>query len=88
MATKNFTQFNTATPLTTSDFIVGYNAAGTAEIKTRVQDIFNLASLSAFVESDSTIAAGASAVSNIITITQPAYDAIAVKDPNVLYFII
>ena len=42
MATKNFTQFNTATPLTTSDYIVGYNAAGTAEIKTRVQSILNL----------------------------------------------
>ena len=42
MATKNFTQFNTATPLTTSDYIVGYNAAGTAEIKTQVQSIINL----------------------------------------------
>lgn len=42
MATKNFTQFNTATPLTTSDYIIGYNAAGTAEIKTQVQSILNL----------------------------------------------
>jgi hypothetical protein len=41
MAT-NFTQFNTATPLTTSDFIVGYKADGSAEIKTRVQNIVNL----------------------------------------------
>lgn len=42
MATKNFTQFNTAAPLLTSDYIVGYNAAGTAEIKTQVQSIVNL----------------------------------------------
>lgn len=44
MATKNFTQFNTASPLTTSDYIVGYNSAGTAEIKTQVQSIVNLVS--------------------------------------------
>lgn len=44
MATKNFTQFNTASPITTSDYIVGYNAAGTAEIKTQVQSILNLKS--------------------------------------------
>jgi hypothetical protein len=44
MATKNFTQFDTATPLTTSDYIVGHNAAETAEIRTRVQDILNLKS--------------------------------------------
>lgn len=42
MATKNFTEFNTATPLTTSDYIVGYKADGTAEIKTQVQSILNL----------------------------------------------
>lgn len=42
MATKNFTQFSTATPLTTSDYIVGYNAAGTAEIKTTVKQIVDL----------------------------------------------
>lgn len=113
MATKNFTEFNTATPLTTSDYIVGYNAAGTAEIKTQVQSILNLkndsdaqtlsfnennknltissgntVSLSAFVESDSTIAVGASAVSNMVTITQTDYDAIVTKDPNTVYFII
>jgi hypothetical protein len=42
MATKNFTQFNTATPLTTSDYVVGYNAAGTDELKTTVKDIIDL----------------------------------------------
>lgn len=42
MATKNFTQFSTATPLTTSDYIVGYNAAGTAELKTTVKQIVDL----------------------------------------------
>ena len=44
MATKNFTQFNTASPLTTSDYIVGYKADSSAEIKTRVQDIVNVVS--------------------------------------------
>jgi len=44
MATKKFTEFSTATPLTTSDYIVGYNAAGTAELKTQVNDILNLKS--------------------------------------------
>lgn len=42
MATKNFTQFNTASPLLTSDYIVGYNAAGTAELKTTVKQIVDL----------------------------------------------
>lgn len=88
MATKNFTQFNTATPLTTSDYVVGYNAAGTAEIKTQVQNIVNLVSLSAYVKSDSTIATGASAVSNIVTISQTSYDAIVTKDPNTVYIIV
>jgi hypothetical protein len=54
MATKNFTQFNTATPLTTSDYIVGYNAAGTAEIKTQVQSILNLKSDTAFATASAT----------------------------------
>jgi hypothetical protein len=48
----------------------------------------NTVSLSAFVESDSTVVVGASAVSNIVTITQAAYDAIVAKDPNTIYFII
>lgn len=88
MATKNFTQFSTATPLTTGDYIVGYNAAGTAELKTRVQDIFNLASLSAFVESDNTTVPAASTVNNIITLTQADYDAIVSKDPKTVYIVI
>lgn len=46
MATKNFTEFNTATPLTSSDYIVGYKADGSVEIKTQVKDIINLASSS------------------------------------------
>ena len=88
MSTKNFTQFDTAAPLTTGDYIVGYNAAGTSELKTRVQDIFNLASLSAFVESNTTIAVSASAVSNIVTITQAGYDNIVTKDPSTVYIIV
>jgi len=43
MATKNFTQFSTTT-LTTGDYIVGYKADSSAEIKTRVQDIVNVVS--------------------------------------------
>jgi len=42
MATKNFTQFSTATPLTTGDYIVGYKADASAELKTTVQSIINL----------------------------------------------
>jgi len=42
MTTKNFTQFNTATPLLTGDFLVGYNQAGTAELKTTVQQVANV----------------------------------------------
>lgn len=44
MATKNFTEFNTATPLTSSDYIVGYKADGSVEIKTQVKDIISLVS--------------------------------------------
>jgi len=40
--TTNFTQFDTATPLTSSDYIVGYKADGSKEIKTTVQDIITL----------------------------------------------
>lgn len=42
MATKNFTQFSTATPLTTGDYIVGHNAAGTTEVKATVKQIIDL----------------------------------------------
>jgi hypothetical protein len=41
MATKNFTQFSTTT-LTTGDYIVGYKADASAELKTTVQSIINL----------------------------------------------
>lgn len=88
MATKNFTQFNTATPLTTSDYVVGYKADGSAEIKTQVQNIVNLVSLSAYVKSDNTTVPAATAVNNIIALSQEAYDAISIKDPNILYFIV
>jgi hypothetical protein len=41
MATKNFTQFTTTT-LTTSDYIVGYKANGSAEFRSQVKDIVDL----------------------------------------------
>ena len=41
MATKNFTQFNLKSPLSTSDYIVGYESDGSAELKTTVDDIIN-----------------------------------------------
>jgi hypothetical protein len=90
MSTKNFTQFDTAAPLTSADYIVGYKANGSAEYKATVKQVVDLTtnSLPAFVESDSTVAAGASAVSNIVTITQVAYDAIVTKDLNTVYIII
>jgi hypothetical protein len=47
MTTKNFTQFSTATPLATGDFLVGYNQAGTSELKTTVQQLANAISTNA-----------------------------------------
>ena len=113
MATKNFTQFDLRTPLLTSDYVVGYKADGSAEIRATVKQIVDLVqdsdaqtllfnevnknltissgntvSLSAFVESNSTTAVGASAISNIVTITQTDYDNIVVKDPNTVYIIV
>lgn len=42
MATKNFTQFSTAAPLTTGDYVVGYKQDGSAEFKATVQQIVDL----------------------------------------------
>jgi len=39
MARKNFTQFELRIPALTSDFIVGYKADGTTEIRTQIQEI-------------------------------------------------
>jgi hypothetical protein len=44
MATKNFTQFDLRTNLLTSDYIVGYNAAGTGEYRATVQSFVSLVS--------------------------------------------
>jgi hypothetical protein len=41
MATKNFTNFSLTQP-TTSDYIVGYNANATQEIRTTIQSILDL----------------------------------------------
>lgn len=66
--------------------------AGT-EIIPIVQDNQNLhttpnAIRAGLVESDVTGITGASAVNNIVTISQANYDAIAVKDPNTVYVIV
>jgi hypothetical protein len=42
MSTKNFTQFDTAAPLTSADYIVGYKADGTAELKATLNQVVNL----------------------------------------------
>ena len=42
MAAKNFTQFSTATPLTTGDYLVGYKQDGSVELKTTVKQIVDL----------------------------------------------
>jgi hypothetical protein len=42
MATKKFTQFSTATPLTTGDYIVGYKEDGSEELKATVKQIIDL----------------------------------------------
>jgi hypothetical protein len=41
MATKNFTQFSLSSTPLSSDYIVGYNAIGTAEQRTTVNDFFS-----------------------------------------------
>ena len=43
---KNFTQFLSAFPLTASDYLVGYKADGSEEIKTTIQSIVDLAVIS------------------------------------------
>ncbi len=48
----------------------------------------NTVSLSAFVQSRTTTTPSATAINNIVTLSQAAYDAIAVKDPYTLYYII
>ena len=65
------------------------NAAGTATNKVTLQSIANLATPAGIgaVASDVTGIANATAVANIVTITQADYDALASTDPNTLYFI-
>jgi len=41
MATKNFTQFSLSSTPLSSDYVVGYNAAATAEQRTTVNDFFS-----------------------------------------------
>ena len=42
MADKNFTQFDLRSPLIETDFLVGYKAGGSSELRTTVRDILDL----------------------------------------------
>lgn len=48
----------------------------------------NTVSLSGFVISDTTTVPSATAISNIITVTQAQYNSIPIKDPNTLYVVV
>jgi hypothetical protein len=61
MANKNFTDFNYQGEPSASDFVVGYNEAGTAEQRTTVKDLLStgLAAYDIFVSPDSIALSGA-----------------------------
>jgi hypothetical protein len=82
MANQNFTDFTLKTP-TSGDFLVGYNADGSDEFRTTVGVL-----LSSCITSNTTNISLASSINNIIILPQDSYDAIEIKDPNILYFIV
>ena len=65
------------------------NAAGNATNKVTLLSVANLATPANIgaVASDVTGIANATAVANIVTITQADYDALGSTDPNTIYFI-
>jgi hypothetical protein len=108
MTNQNFTDFTLKTPAS-GDFLVGYNADGSAEYKTTVNTLvgsfatntaLNAASSvllptsiyrstsGTFIQSNTTLIPTATAVNNIVMMTQANYDALVVKQPNTIYFII
>lgn len=63
------------------------DAGGTVTNKVTLSSIAALATANGAVGSSTTQAGGGTPVTNIVTLTQAQYDAIAVKDPNTAYFI-
>lgn len=84
----NFRTFETRSPLLTSDYLVGYKTTGPTEIKTQVKDILNLVQNQNYIQSNVTTVPTATAINNIVTLSQAAYDSIEVRDPNTLYYIV
>jgi|SaaInlV_125m_DNA_1040241.scaffolds.fasta_scaffold209809_2 hypothetical protein len=81
MADVRIIDLSSATAVGTS-VVPATNAAGSATNKVTLQSIADLA-----VGSDTTQAGGGTAVDNIVSITQSAYDALSSKDANTIYFI-
>ena len=72
-----------------SDFVPVSKADGSVTNKVTLQDIANLAvSTGAAVGSDTTGITGASAVSNIVQLTQAQYDALSSYNSNTVYIIV
>jgi hypothetical protein len=67
MATKNFTQFSLSSTPLSSDYVVGYNAAATAEQRTTVNDFFS---------------AGLKYVNNTLPLYRTYQTNVAVKNAN------
>jgi hypothetical protein len=65
------------------------NGEGGLSFRTKINDNFTEVydSLATKIDSDTTNVASASAVSNIITLSQEAYDAIVTPDTSTLYII-
>lgn len=86
MANQNFTNFTLKIPAS-GDFLVGYNADSSDEYRTTISHLTNSLS-STFIQSNTTLIPTATAISNIVMITQANYDALAVRYPNTIYFIV
>ena len=72
-----------------SDFVPVSKADGSVTNKVTLQDIANLAvSSGPAVGSDTTGITGASAVTNIVQLTQAQYDALSSYDSNTAYIIV
>lgn len=63
------------------------DAAGTVTNKVTLASIAALATANGAVASSTTQAGGGVSVTNIVTLTQAAYNAITTKDANTIYFI-
>lgn len=63
------------------------DSGGTVTNKITLADIAALATSNGAVASNTTLAGGGTSITNIVTLTQAAYDAIVSKDANTIYFI-